>query len=57
MGDFFHTSVFSGPEIIAHQRAYALNDPIGSQIDEGLQLIISAQDQDIFFRKVCQYSV
>lgn len=57
MIDFFDTSVFPCSEIIAHQGSYALDNAVGSQIDEGLQLVIYAENKDIFVRKICQHSI
>lgn len=45
---FFNAPVFPGTKIISHQRPDSLDDSVGSQADESLQLIIYAENEDIF---------
>ena len=49
MIDFSDTSVFSRAEIIAHQRPGTLNDTVGGEVDKRLQLIVDAQDKNVFW--------
>ena len=42
--DLFHALHLPGSEVVADQRAHALDDAVSRQIQESLQLVINAKD-------------
>lgn len=45
--DLPHPAVLPGAEVVADEGAHALDDAVGGQVEKGLELVVSAQDQDI----------